>query len=184
MLKRIENEFDAYVHSCPKDGHCLLHAIAHATYLPYKTGIKKGRPVSRKEIVEKFRKELLDRVGREYHLIAGGTLANSSKWNEESRKERLEASLSSSQQLGEEAKVVIEHFIEKNLLVIDSRSGNLFSKYDYNPSRSSVVLYHTYLNKEETVGHFEMVSVKERQTGMHTTVFPGNHPFVVYLLKK
>jgi hypothetical protein len=185
MLRSVKiDKFDAYVHATPKDGHCLLHAIAQATYLPYLTGIREGKPISKREIVRKIRRELLERVQKEYKMIAGGALANSSLWNDASKKENLEEVLKGSGQLGEEVKIVIEHFFEKNVLVVNSETLQLFSKYDYRPSRPSLVVYHTYLDDEKKIGHFEMVSVRERKSGIHATVFPDNHPFIRYLLEK
>jgi hypothetical protein len=183
-------DFTVYAHSTPEDGHCMLHAIAMAIYPRYQTSDAK----TKLEIVKQIRKELLVRLNEinpksgksNYKTIANGAFADSADWNERSGTEYLKQLLSSSQQLGEETKIILEFFIEKNILIVDGKTNRLYMKHDFNPSRSCIVLYYTVLGdneKGEQIGHFEMISVQDRSTGNLVRHFTVSHPFVGYLLE-
>lgn len=187
---RIAN-FDLYIHATPEDGHCMLHALAQAISPTYQTGMRDGKPVSRLQIVKEIRSELLTKLAQKnsltgvsnYQSIGNGSFAQSAQWNETTTPKYLKQVLSGSAQLGEEVKLILEFFIEKNILLLDARSNRLYAKYGFNPKLSTVVLYHSILGKNEVgeeIGHFQLISLLERNK--HVKHFPSQHPFVQYLL--
>lgn len=178
--------FRVYVHATPEDGHCMLHALAMAIYPPYKTSETKL------EIVKQIRREILTKLyeinpksGKtNYKTISGGSFAESALWNKASTSAGLKELFSSSQQLGEEAKIILEFFIEKNILVIDAKTGKLYTKHDFQPDRSSVILYYTVLGENvngDQIGHFELISVQNNT--YLVCHFESSHPFVKYLME-
>lgn len=194
IMRRLRlSNFELYIHSTPEDGHCMLHAIAQAISPSYQTGMRNGNPVSKLQIVKEIRQELLQRLtqtnqrsGRSnYETISDGSFAESAEWNETTKLDHLKKVLSGSAQLGEEVKLILEFFIEKNILIVDARTNKLYAKYSFNPKLSTVVLYHTILGTNETgeeIGHFELITSLER--GKHIKHFSGTHPLIGYLISQ
>jgi hypothetical protein len=193
MKKLPISGFEVYVHATPGDGNCILHAVANAIYLPYRTQTRDGTALSKAIIVNQMRQEMLAKLNSinpksgktNYETIAGGALAESAEWNEKSSLQYLKELLSSSGQLGEEAKIVLEFFIEKNLLVINASTKKLAYRYDWDANRSSIILYYTALVDGEgnESGHYEMISVRNSRLDILETHFSKSHPFVRYLLE-
>lgn len=195
MRRIVISDFEAYVHATPEDGHCMLHAVANAILESYRTGIRNGKPISKIDIVKRLRQELLQMLGTinpvsgktNYETIGNGAFAQSAKWNETTTPKYLKRVLSGSEQLGEEVKLILEFFIEKNILILDARSNQLYAKYSFKKNWPCIILYHTILGQNEDggeIGHFEMVSLREtNQGGKQRTLFPATHPFVEYLLR-
>lgn len=180
------DKFHAKVIATPADGDCMLHSIARALYPSYTEGVYRGRKISQREIVKKMRKNILEKLDRidpktgstGYELVAGGSFAETSEFVETTRMAYLRNILSSSQQIGEEVKVIIEHFIECNILLLDSRVNRLYTRDGFNKDWNCIVLYHTIHTDGEgqESGHFELVVLDQE-------VFDPSHPFVRFLLK-
>lgn len=189
-------KFAVNVLATPGDGDCMLHAIARALYPAYNTGVRHGRRITQKQIVTKMRKDLLEKLERRnpenglrgYDEVSDGAFAATSEVVDTTKLSYLRKILGGSYQLGEEVKVLIEHFIHCNIFLIDARSNQLYSKHDFNPDWNVVVLYHTiYVDAEGTEsGHFELVTLDQlpyhRPSG-EDEVFSPQHPFVQYLLR-
>ena len=185
--------FNVRILATPGDGDCMLHAIARALYPSYTSGLRHGRKITPGQIVKKMRSDLLEKLERRnpqngltgYDEVSDGAFAVSSEFLDTTKMSYLKRILGGSYQLGEEVKILIEHFIHCNILLIDSRTNQLYSRHGFNEEWNSIVLYHTIYIDEEGVesGHFELVALDNGlRQGEEDEVFNPRHPFVRYLL--
>lgn len=176
-------KFETKVLATPGDGDCMLHALARALYPAYTSGVRHGRKITPKQVVREMREGLLKKLERKdpqtglsgYEQVGDGSYA--AVGFETTQMSYLREILGGTGQLGEEVKVLIEHFIHCNILLIDAKTKRLHSKYGFNPDWDVVVFYHTTYRDGEGVesGHFELVVQDEE-------ILTPRHPFVVYLL--
>jgi len=182
-------DFDVYAFTTPSDGHCMLHSIAMAVYPSY---WRENAP--KLEIVKRIRSEMLIKLQEKnessgksnYLTIADGNFAEGMDMDKQDGMSYLKRLLSSSQQLGEEVRIVLQFFTEKNILVVDARSNALYTKYEIDSSHSTIVLYYSLIGENENgdqIGHFEPLAVRDSRSGEYTMHFDSWHPFIRRLLR-
>jgi hypothetical protein len=177
------------------DGSCLFHAIANSFFVPYHTEIVDGNKTTRKEIIQKMRKELSESLSSpissspnsktHYQVINSGNTANfpicldSPEYN--FSLENMKKQLNSNNYIGYGYIEFISNVLGKNIYILNHSTQDLypFEKTEllniYRKNRPSIVVY--YEPK-----HYELVGIMNN--GIVDTYFDSNHTFIKFLYNK
>ena len=184
------------------DRSCLFHAIANGFFLPYCTGIVNGIKMSKKEIVKQIRKELADKLSDPisakpnsktyYDIINSGKTAEFPVSPElpeyDYSLKNMQKQLDSDNNIGYGYIEYISNALDKNIYILNEQDKDLypFEKTEllniYKEDRSSLVLYYTTPNNNDSYDHYELVGIMNN--GIVDTYFSPNHTFIKFLYKK
>lgn len=172
----------------PGDGSCFIHSFLNAFYINYRLQKdSNGKYVSRKEIVNRLRNRLADRLRSPsdplfpdgptiYDTLGNGEIKKMAKDNKEYTVDSLESRLRSNSFIGYE---FIEFFCNeysKDIYVLDDSKKDIYMfGHDTNlfKNRDSVVILFTGGN------HFETIGVAG--DGQIVTHFTASNPFIKFL---
>jgi len=160
---------DSYVlnvHQTPGDGSCLLHAIAHALYKPYRCGKRHGKTITKEDIVRKMRECIAKRCTEDiYSIIAKGNLKmlgdNDPYYSLQSICKRLR----SNEYLGEDIIVLLEYLLSVEINVYDANTRMFRKRGNSLSFPTSIIIYYS-------PEHYEAVSYKG------STHFSVNHQMI------
>lgn len=177
------SDFDIYRHMAPGDGHCLIHSVAFACYLPYSTGRLDGKAVDRNKIVKKFRSDMARRLDRIdiytgktfYDTINNGALAELGKADPEYYSlQSLKNLLLSEKYLGPEIITILESILELNIYVLDVRHHDVVQRDDKKKYEYSIVIYYSD-------HHYDCVSRRVGDDGKFIRLFKRDDSFIQFL---
>jgi len=181
------DRFQMQRHATLGAGHCLLHAIAQAIYVEYRTQQYRGRPLSRQTMIVDLRNEIADRLSAidpetgitYYESIGGGTIAEMGIDRYEFSLEAMAAYFRSDQPLGQEMMVVLSYMVKKSIYLLDLESQDVFvtDAGFPNPNHPAVVIIYTG-------GHYEVVTVWTPVLREHLAHFLPDHSFIQFLRQR
>jgi hypothetical protein len=167
----------------PGDGHCLIHSVAFACYLPYATGKLDGRVVDRNKIVKRFRSDMANRLekidietGKKFNdIINDGALAELGTVDPEYYSlQSLQNLLRSDKYLGPEIIIILENILELNIYVLDARFQDVVQKDNKKIYDLSIVIYYSD-------HHYDCISRRVGSEGIHVRLFKRDDSFIEFL---
>ena len=170
------------------DGSCLLHALAMAYFVPYRTQSLDDRPVSRRQIVRQLRSELANKLASpsdplnpdgpsKFDLLGRGKVKDFG--HEDYTLQALVKLLHSDDCLGSEIIEYVSNELDKDIYLLEKEKADVYVLGDdndiYIKDRDSIVLLYTS-------GHYELVGLLEK--GQMTTHFAPDSPFIQMLRQR
>lgn len=177
------SNFDIYRHLSPGDGHCLIHSVAFSVYPPYRTKQLNGVAITQRQVVEKFRTDIANRLERVdirtgrslYDTVARGGLRNLGLADPEYYSlDALQKLLRSSNNLGQEILVVLENLLNINIFVLDHSTQDVIHHGVNNDNRRSIILYYTGQ-------HYDAITRKVGADGIHVTLLKETDSLIKFL---
>lgn len=186
------------------DGSCLFHAIANGYFVPYSTGILNDDKITKREIVQKMRKELSEKLSSRisddpnskthYEIINSGKTAEFPVYSElpdcDFSLNNMIKQLNSDEYIGYGYIEYISNALEKNIYILHQSDKDIypFEKNElmnlYKKNRPSIVVYYIPPNSE-SIGipeHYELVGVMNN--GIIDTYFDSDHTFIKFLYNR
>lgn len=177
------------------DGNCLFHAIANSFFVPYYTEMVDENKITRKEIIQKIRKELAEKlscpVSSQPNSKTHYEIINSGKTSEfpvcpdfpedDFSLENMKKQLDSDKYLGYGYIEYISNMLDKNIYILNDSNNDLypFEKTEllniYKRNRSSIVIYYKS-------NHYELVGILNN--GIVDTYFDSDHTFIKFLYNR
>lgn len=184
------------------DRSCLFHAIANGFFVPYYTEVINGCKISRREIVKQMRKEFSEKLSSpisseknaktHYEIINFGKTAEFPVSPDLPEYDyslvNMKKQLDSNNNIGYGYMEYISNILDKNIYILNEVDNDLypFVKEDllnlYKKNRSSLVLYYTTPNDNDSYDHYELVGIMNN--GIIDTYFSPDHSFIKFLYNK
>lgn len=162
------------------DGNCLFHCISNAFYKPYRTEMLDGKKISRIEIVERFRHELSDILGREgiYESLGNGSIKEMGDSGiYEYTLKGLQEALKTNSHMGDEIVPFIGELLDKAFFFLDVRTRDVYIPVDLPPDGNPcIVMFYTG-------DHYDLCGIEE-PNGSVSTYFSHEHPFIRYIRER
>lgn len=171
----------------PMDGSCLFHAIANSFFEPYHTERLNGKPMSRSQIVQHFRKELADQLASPisndpqspiyYDVLNHGNTSTFAKAVPEFSLEHMQRQLNSHVPIGYGYMEFIGEALNKDIYILEAARRDIYITDELpltiKGDRRSIILY--YMN-----GHYELVGIRNSDNSFDTHFAP-NHSLIRFL---
>lgn len=170
------------------DGSCFFHGVTKAYFAPYITG-KLGSALDKRKWIRKLRKDLslalAQRVDPQdptsptfYQTLSRGELETISEELPKYSLKNLQKLLDSSRSVGNIFNEFVSDQIDKDIYILDMDNQDVYMVGDDSDilykDRSSIVLL--YLSQAR---HYELVGIKNVNTGDIQTLFSPDHDFIV-----
>lgn len=171
------------------DGNCFFHALCQAYYIPYRTGMLEGHPLSKRDIVRKLRRSLANRLGEPvdpldptgkiyYELLSRGHLPQFGKEIPYYSFDEMKLRLENSEAIGNEYNEFISDQLNKDIYLLDQETNDIYITGNdddllYKNRPSIVIMY--------SPGHYETIGIKT-PNGDIQTYFSPSHPFIQFLI--
>ena|SRR5579871_2491735 len=194
LLEGWKNGYDKFVVvsiPSPGDGSCFIHSFLNAFYINYRLQKdSNNKYISRKEIVNRLRLRLADRLGSPsdplfpdgptiYDTLGNGEIKKMAKDNKEYTIDSLIKQLRSGGFIGYEFLEFFANEYSKDIYVLDDKKKDIYMLgHDTNlfKDRDSVVILFTGGN------HFELIGVIDN--GKIVTHFTTNNEFIQLLRQR
>lgn len=173
----------------PMDGNCLFHAIANSFFTCYYEEKIDDIHIDRNKIIELFRKELSEKLGKpvtasskktNYEMLYGGNMEAFSKDVPEFSLKTMEKQLNSHNPIGYGYLEFIGNCINKDIYILEGVRRDIYitdeTIYSIKGDRSSIILYYTE-------GHYELVGIRNADD-TYETHFSPNHLLIRFLYDK
>lgn len=202
MWKKGFENWDLIRIDTPGDRNCLFHAITNSFFVPYYTGIVDGNKMTRIEIITQMRKEFSEKLSTpvssdpnsktHYEIINSGKtsefpiLSDLPQYDYSLR--NMKKQLSGSNNIGYGYIECISNMLNKNIYILNHSGNDLypFEKTEllniYKKNRSSIVLYYTTPDDNDSYDHYELVGIMNN--GIIDTYFHSNHTFIDFLYNR
>lgn len=171
-------------------GNCFFHAICNSFYIPYRTGMKDNKVISRKQIVTDLRSDLARTLAlpsnsedpnspTNYDLLGGGEIKRLSESNPEYSLQSLQNLLRSNNDVGLEILEHVSNQLDKDIYLIDAIKKEVYvtgSEEQLHKGRNSIVLWYI-------PGHYELIGIRDEE-GAIITYFLPSHPLISFLQER
>lgn len=175
----------------PMDGSCLFHAICNSFFLPYRTGILRDKPISKKEIVASLRKELSIKLTEKinnnenapthYQTLNGGNTAVFAESVPEFSLQNMQSTLDSDEYIGYGYLEFISNAINKDIYILSALHTDIYVTDELpltiKGNRKSIIVYYSE-------GHYELVGLVNDDSTEVDTHFNYDHSLIKFLYNR